>query len=57
MIENAESRRDAHNPHDREAPVKRKSGDSGNELRKKLRANAGSNQKNAAMGIPMKSFT
>ena len=46
VIENAEGGGDADDPDDGEAPIEREAGDAGNELRKKLRADAGSDQEN-----------
>ena len=46
VIENAERGGDADDPQNREAPIENQSANSGNELRKKLRANAGSDQEN-----------
>ena len=46
VVKNAERGRDPHHPDDREAPVEDQSGHAGHELRKKLRADAGSDQEN-----------
>ena len=46
VVKNAERGRNPHHPDDREAPVEDQSGHAGHELRKKLRANAGSDQEN-----------
>src|SRR5271156_4271060 len=46
VIENAKRGRDADDPQNGEAPIESQSANSENELRKKLRANAGSDQEN-----------
>ena len=44
VVENAERRGDAHDPDHREAAIENDAGDPGNELRKNLRADSGSEQ-------------
>src|SRR5580704_8660241 len=46
VIENAERGGDADDPQNREAPIEKQTNGAGKELRKKLRANAGSDQEN-----------